>query len=334
MKSFPRTVAWLFCSAFGGFSLCAQTPPAATPAPIAADATPVAPADVTPPPAASPSPEEQAAAKKAVVLAEASEALGLVSAAESGDRSQSSRLAALVDALRANPDVPEYDRYVLVARTTALTMKPVAKDRAAKFAAYADLARKLIAEFPNQAEPYASLLALAEDSPAMGAAGQLAIELMDSKAPDTIKAAASRILDREAMVGTPLDLPATDGKGQPLTLAQFRGKVVVLYTWTGRINGSADWVQRMLAQGNAQVVFVGLNLDSDTGAAQAQLAKVAPNSIQIYDPTGPDGPVAASLHLTRCPSVYLLDRNGILQDVHGLDQFDAKLTKLLGVAHP
>ncbi len=254
----------------------------------------------------------------------------LLSVAESGDRSQSSRLTTLVNTLRGDADLPEYDRYVLVARAAALDLKPTGKDRKAKFAAYADLARKLIAEFPNQTEPYASLLALAEDSPETGAAGPLAIELMDSKAPDAIKAAASRILDREAMVGTPLDLAATSSTGQPLTLSKFRGKVVVLYTWTGRATGSSGWVQRLIAQGNTQVVFVGLNLDADSAAAQAQMAKVAPDSIQIYDPTGPDGAIATALHLTRCPSIYLIDRSGILQDVHGLDQFKDKLTKLVG----
>ena len=268
---------------------------------------------------------------KAQALSAMDAALSLVTAAEKGDRSQAPTLAAFVSALRANPNVPEYDRYVLVARATALDMKPTGKDRAAKFAAYADLARKLIAEFPAQPEPYASLLALAEDSPDTGAAGQLAMELLDSKAPDPIKTGAGNLLDREAMVGTPVDLSATDDQGRPLTLAQFRGKVVVLYTWTGRVNGSAGWVQRFLAQGNTQVVFVGLNFDPDPTAAQAQMALVAPGAIQVYDPTGPGGTLAISLHLTRCPSVYLIDRQGVLQDVHGLPGFTDKLAKLMGV---
>jgi hypothetical protein len=279
------------------------------------------------------SPEDQAAAAKTLALSETTEALTLVSAAESGDRSQSSRLTTLVNAVRADPTVSEYDRYVLVARSTALDLKPADKTRKAKFAAYADLDRKLIAEFPNQSEPYASLLALAEDSSDTGAAGQLAVELMDSKAPDTIKAAASRILDREAMVGTSLDFSATDGNGQPLTLSQFRGKVVVLYVWTGSVPRGASGIPNLLARANAQTVFVGLNFDTDSAPGKTQIAQFAPDSIQVYDPTGPTGALATTLHLTRCPTVYLIDRQGILQDVHGIDHFPDRLAKILGGNH-
>lgn len=319
MKIFHPAATWLICSGLGCVSVCAQTAPAAAPA--ATGQTQQAPAP--------PDPD----AAKTQALSALSDALALVTAAEKGDRSQDGTLAAMVSTLRADPDVPEYDRYVLVARATALNMPPTGKDRKAKFAAYADLARTLYKEFPQQSEPYLSLLALAEDSPDTASAAVLAQELLDSKAPDAIKTSAGRLLDREAMVGTPVDFSATDSNGNPLTLSQFRGNVVVLYVWTGRASGAANWVQKFLAQGNSQVVFVGLNFDSDQAAAQAQMAQVAPGSIQVYDSSGLDGSLAAALHLTRCPSVYLLDRNGVLQDVHGIELFNDKLTKLLGVTH-
>ena len=172
------------------------------------------------------------------------------------------------------------------------------------------------------------MLALAEDSTDAGSAGAFALDLTQApNAPDSIKSAASRILDREAMVGTPVDFATTDSRGTPITLAQFRGKVVVLYVWTSRAPGSANWVGKFIAQGNNQVVFLGINLDADSAAAQAQMAQVAPGSLQIYDSTGQ---FATALVLTRCPTVYLFDRRGVLQDVHGTDLFTDKLTKILG----
>lgn len=291
-------------------------------------------AQIAPAVPAAPAATDQAADGQAVVLSQMNEALSLVAAAEQGDRSQSSQLAALVAGLRADPRVPEYDRYVLVARASALDLKPAGDDQKAKFAAYADLARKLIGEFPQQSEPYASLLALAEDSTDTTAAGQLAVELLDSKAPDTIKVGAGRLLDREAMVTTPIDFAAKDSLGRPLTLAQFRGKVVVLYVWTGRAKGGATWVQSFVGKGNDQTVFIGLNFDPDQATAQLQMEQVAPGSIQIYDPAGMGGMVGTALKITRNRTVYLVDRAGVLQDVHGLENFSEKLARLLGPDHP
>lgn len=263
-----------------------------------------------------------------------STAFALVKAAELGDRTQAKRLAALVNVLREDLSLPEYDRYVLVARASALDIDPAGGDQKAKFAAYADLARKLIAEFPQQPEPYASLLALAEDSSDTAAAGQLAVELLDSKAPDAIKVGAGRLLDREAMVQTPIDFSAKDSQGRPLSLAQFRGKVVVLFVWTGRGKGGATWVQNFFAKGNNQTVFIGLNFDPDQATAQLQMEQVAPGSIQVYDPAGMGGVVGTALKLTRNRTVYLVDQNGILQDVHGLEHFREKLAQLLEGVRP
>lgn len=277
---------------------------------------------------------EQSAEARTAAQVQLSDALALVDAAERGDRTQAKRLATLVDALRGDPNLAEYDRYVLVARASALELKPAAGDQKAKLAAYADLARKLIAEFPQQTEPYASLLALAEDAADTAAAGQLAVELLESRAPDAIKAGAGRVLDREAMVKTPIEFSAKDNQGQPVSLAQFRGKVVVLYVWTGRVKAGATWVQSFVAASGDQAVYIGINFDPDQATAQLQMEQVAPGSLQVYDPSGMGGAVGTALKLTRNRSVYLIDQDGILQDVHGAEHFREKLAQLLGAHRP
>lgn len=282
----------------------------------------------------SPRTEAAVEVETAVTSSLLAEALALVDAAEHGDRGNAKTLAGLVAALRADPGIPEYDRYVLVARASALGLKPAGKDQKANFESYAGLARRLIAEFPQQSEPYASLLALAEDSTDTNAAGQLAVELLDSKAPEAIKVGAGRLLDREAMVKTPITFTALDSEGKPLTLQQFHGKVVVLYVWSGLVKGGATWVQNFVAKGNGQTVFIGLNFDPDQKTAQRQMAQVAPDSLQVYDPAGFDGAVASSLKLTRHRTVYLVDRDGVLQDVHGFERFAEKLAQLTGSGRP
>ncbi|MDB6095141.1 MAG: hypothetical protein JWM32_2703 [Verrucomicrobia bacterium] len=262
------------------------------------------------------------------------EALGLMAAAEQGDRSQLARMRILVSVVRGDQNILEYDRYVLVARLRALDLPSSEVGRAKKFAAYAEEARKLIGEFPNQTDPFVSLLALAEDSSDTPAAGQLALELVESNAPLAVKVGAGRLLDREAMVGTSIDFSLTDFEGRIISLAKLKGKSVVVYVWTAQGPGAADWVRRLVDEADDKTVAIGINFDRDVAAARAEIARVAPDSIQIYEPLGMEAAAVAVLKLARCPSVYLIDRNGVLRDVHGLERFSEKIALMRESLHP
>jgi hypothetical protein len=187
----------------------------------------------------------------------------------------------------------------------------------------------MAAAYPGQVEPYYSLMALAEDQPDPTLGAKLAMDLLAMPAPAEIKARAQDLLDREAMVGLPLTFLFQDSTGNSLSSDQNRGKVVVIYAWTGRAQGSATWVGRLLKQGGDQVVYLGLNFDEDRENAETLMKIIAPGSVQVYDPAGLAGAKARQLRLTRVPAVYLIDQTGVLRDVRAIENSPAKLAALL-----
>ncbi len=258
------------------------------------------------------------------------ETLSLLTALEKGQSADRSRLSALVEEVRQDPNLSEHDRFVIASRVGGLDIKETpGLTRATRFAAYEELAKTLMAEFPDQVEPYESLLALANDHDDSVKGEQLARQLLSSVAPASVKNGAQRLLNRKAMVDNPIDLSLQDSEGVTLNLSELQGKVVVLYAWTALGENSHLWVSRLLEKGGENVVFVGLNLDADTQAAQTKINCLAPGSLQLYDPGGLNGALASQLNLGRVPSVYLIDHSGIVRAVDVWKELPEKLTQLV-----
>ncbi|MBP9912337.1 MAG: TlpA family protein disulfide reductase [Opitutaceae bacterium] len=265
-----------------------------------------------------------------VSIAQRAEVLALLDAAEQGGAVDRNRLASLVATLRTDSNLPEHDRFVIASRARGLVIKETRNQSYGdRLSAYEQAAREMAGAFPSEAEPYESLLALADDQPELVAAERIARELLGSAAPEALKAGAQIILDRLAMVGKPLPYALEDGAGSLHGPETYRGKVVVLYAWTGRTKNRPTWVGGLLRQGNDQVVFIGLNFDPDRSEAIAKTGEVALGSLQIYDPKGLGGAVARQLRITRVPTIYLIDQDGILRDVHGGFDLPQKLAALL-----
>jgi len=258
------------------------------------------------------------------------ETLGLLTALENGQSADRSRLNTLVQEVREDANLTDHDRFVVAARVGGLAIKETqGLDRAARFTAYETLAKELVAEFPGEAEPYESLLALANDQPDAAKGKQLAQQLLTLNSPESIKAGAQRMLDRMDMIGKPLDFSFQDSRGATLSADSYRGKIVVLYAWTGMGDNSHRWVSGLLGQAGEEVICIGLNVDPDASAAQAKISDVSLNSLQVYDPGGLSGPLAEQLNLSRLPTLYLIDRTGVVREIGSLRGFPEKLNQLL-----
>ena len=258
------------------------------------------------------------------------ETMALMAAAEKGDLSARPRLNDLAAAVRQDKGLPEHDRFVIASRLNGLAIAETpGLDRAGRLAAYERSAREMVAAFPGEPEPYYSLLALAEDQPDPTLGAHIARDLLAMPAPPEAKARAQILLDREAMVGRAFTFSFHDSTGNLLSPEQYRGKLVVLYVWTGRSQSSATWVGNLVKQGGDQVVYIGLNFDEDRQNAETLVKVLAPGSVQVYDPTGLAGDTARQLRLTRVPAIYLIDQAGVLQDVRARENFPAKLSALL-----
>jgi len=132
-------------------------------------------------------------------------------------------------------------------------------------------------------------------------------------------------------VGRPApDFTATDSKGAPETLSQYRGKTVVL-EWT---NADCPYTRKHYASGNMQNLqllaqkngVVWLSVISSAPGKQGyvngpaaddltQSRHAAPSAV-VLDPSGDLGRLYAA---KTTPHMFVIDKNGTLQYMGGID---------------
>jgi cytochrome c biogenesis protein CcmG/thiol:disulfide interchange protein DsbE len=122
---------------------------------------------------------------------------------------------------------------------------------------------------------------------------------------------------------------------EPLDLAQYRGKVVLVdfwASWCEPCRHSFPWLNEMQTKYGDRLFIIGVNVDPERADANRFLAKVPAHFQVIYDPAGK---FAAKYDLIGMPSSYLFDTSGTLVDTHiGFSKAltaerEARLQKLL-----
>ncbi|HET7535062.1 MAG TPA: hypothetical protein VFJ90_01310 [Candidatus Didemnitutus sp.] len=179
-------------------------------------------------------------------------------------------------------------------------------------------AHSLIREFPDQSEGYGLLLAIAKTEEAPGARS-LATELLKSSAPEKYKAGAQRVLDRLDLINARLTVMGADP-----TFPSAKGKSVVIYSWRVADEGFLQIIRR---HAKDDLVFIGVNVDTDIGAAKA-VAGSLPGT--HYFEGGTDGPLSRQLCFLYAPSLYLVDDHGVLREVNGTKNPEALFASAAG----
>jgi thiol-disulfide isomerase/thioredoxin len=115
----------------------------------------------------------------------------------------------------------------------------------------------------------------------------------------------------------PSDLVGEDLDGKPLTLSEFRGKVVVITfwaTWCGpcmrQVPAEKSLVDRMKGR---PFIMVGVNGDENRKMAQTVAAKEGVNWRSFSD-GGPHGPISMKLGVIAWPTTYVIDARGKIRD--------------------
>ena len=116
----------------------------------------------------------------------------------------------------------------------------------------------------------------------------------------------------ERPAAPPLKLPPLDGDGPPRTLADYRGKVVVVNVWASWCEPCRDespllerWHKRMVPKGGTVLGVDVQDIDSDARAFIAEYGLTYP---QLRDKEGDD--MRADWGAVSYPETFVIDRQG------------------------
>lgn len=107
------------------------------------------------------------------------------------------------------------------------------------------------------------------------------------------------------------------GRGQPVSLAALRGKVVYVdfwASWCAPCRKSFPWMNSLQKRYADQgLVIVAVNLDKSHELSDRFLSEVPAELTIAYDP---EGKVASAYQVKGMPSSYLIDREGRIHNSH------------------
>jgi hypothetical protein len=140
-------------------------------------------------------------------------------------------------------------------------------------------------------------------------------------------------LRRLDLLEKPLELKLTAQNGSEINLAKLRGYVVVLIFWSADSPHSLLWLRDFrsawenLPRDQLQIVTV--SLDESKKALDARLRELRANWPTHFDGLGWRSPIARSLGINALPSVWILDKRGILRTINARSSYEAWIRALL-----
>ena len=261
----------------------------------------------------------------------------LSAAVQLGDTNRLALLQKLEAERLKDPTLSEDDRLEL--RLQQLQRTALADPSTNRTSVLAEMekgVRALQKEFPKRSEVFAVALSvaenwLAENEPDKSRA--LATEVAKSEAEPELKEAARGLLKKVERLGQPLALKFIALDGREVDLQKLKGKVVLVDFW-------ATWCRPCLAElPNVKAAYeklhpkgfeiVGISFDQDKAALERLVTREKIGWPQHFD-DNPDGnPFGEQFGISSIPTMWLVDKKGVLRDLHARDNLAAKVEKLL-----
>ena len=196
--------------------------------------------------------------------------------------------------------------------------------------------RELRGEFPKRDEPYELLLVLAKNrfwDDQMDKARAGAAELAASSAPPSIAEDARSMLKRFERLGRPLGFKFTALDGRNVDLEGMRGKVVLIDCW-------ATWCPPCLREmPHVKAAYdrfhskgfevVAISSDDDREALEKFVKENRIPWPQYFDGKGELNQFARQFDVGGIPTMWLVDRKGVLRDLNAVKNLTGKIEKLL-----
>jgi thiol-disulfide isomerase/thioredoxin len=199
-------------------------------------------------------------------------------------------------------------------------------------AAYEKGVRELQRDFPNRPETYQMLYAVAVRSSGTKAK-QLAEEILRGPAPASLKTSVKAILERARLIGEPLRIKFTATNGRKIDTARMKGKVILLDFW-------ASWSAPSISQlgklekiyadyADKSVEILEISFDHERRSLDAIAAHRKIPWPQHFDQGTKGKTLREVLGVKRIPSLWLIDKQGILRDTNASRDLEKQLDLLL-----
>jgi len=157
--------------------------------------------------------------------------------------------------------------------------------------------------------------------------------IIDSKADEEFIVAARALLSQAKRVGKPLALEFTDLKGNKVSIKDYHGRVVLVdfwAMWCGPCLRSLPKLKSLHNRlGTENFEILGINFDGNSEA----LAKFIKEETMAWPqyPGGEPGEnkLGETFGIHQWPTVWLIDKQGVLRDIAGETETEMKIVKLL-----
>lgn len=138
-----------------------------------------------------------------------------------------------------------------------------------------------------------------------------------------------RRLDR---LGKPLDVQIPLMSGSTMDLQKLRGKVIALVFWSAESPHSVLWLQSFRNQlrkiPTSDVIVIGISLDENREDLEKMMQTMDIQWPTAFDGQGWNGKFVRSMGINAIPTLWLVDKRGVLRSLNARENFETTLRLL------
>ncbi len=196
--------------------------------------------------------------------------------------------------------------------------------------------RSLQADFPEKEELAGLTMSLSElwlDQGDLQKSRSLAEEVLKHKVDDETKQKAQELVQKLNRIGKPIDVKFTAIDGREVDLQKLKGKVVLVdfwATWCGPCMRELPNVKATYDKLHEKgFEIVGISADEDREALQKVISSEGVTWPQLFEQATTGKKISDEFGVSTLPSMWLVDKKGVLRDIQGRVDLEKKVDKLL-----